>query len=129
MKVIFTVLRKPLILLSLIFMVACSTQEATDEDYLRGADGEFFGPGLISGDKGSLSVGEVFSPNKKGAVGGATAYDVDLPAMDQKSFEEYERFKKWSRSQQPGSAEAREYQEWKEFQEYRRYKLDESKAK
>jgi hypothetical protein len=121
---------KFLLILVFLSVSACSLQEATDADHHSANDGYVGGPGVLSGGKGAFSVSEIFSSksNAKG-VGGATAYDVDLPAMDQKSFGEYERFKKWSRSQQSGSAEAREYQEWKEFQEYRRYKLDESKAK
>jgi hypothetical protein len=103
---------------SILMMVlsACSTQQATEEDYLRGADGEAFGPGIFSGDSGAIDLTEAFSDVKsRGGVGGATAYDVDLPAMDQKSFNEYERFKEWRRAQQPGSAEFKEYQQWLEY--------------
>ncbi len=127
MKAIFTEIGRKICLLLPLVVVACSTQEATEGDYLQGADGEFFGPGLVTGDKGAFSVDDVFSgKNNNGTIGGATAYDVDLPSMDQKSFEEYQRFKKWRRSQTPDSPEAREYQEWKEYQEYRRYKLKQS---
>jgi len=110
--------------------IGCSVQEATEEDYLRGAEGEAFGPGIITGDKGSLSLEEAFSGKSRSGnnVGGATAYDVDLPAMDQKSFEEYERFKAWRRSNQPGSAEFKEYQEWQAYQEYRRFKAQKESA-
>jgi len=114
------------LLFPIIIVVACSTQEATEEDYLRGADGEAFGPGLLSGDKGSFSVSEAFGNESARKIGGATAYDVDLPAMDQKSFEEYERFKEWRRAQQPDSTEYKEYLEWQEYQRYRRYKQEQS---
>ena len=110
-------------------LASCATQEAPIEDFLRDAEGEFIGGGIATGDKGSFTIEEFFSDKKKtsGNVVGATAYDVDLPAMDQKSFEEYESFKTWRRAQTPTSAEYKEYQDWQAYQQYRRFKAQQQK--
>lgn len=111
-----------LLTIALMMLSACATQEASDRDYLSGADGEAFGPGVFTGDTGALNLTEVFADEKRRRIGGATAYDVDLPAMDQKSFEEYERFKAWRRAQNPDSTDYKEFLEWQEYQKYRRFK-------
>ncbi len=116
-------------ILFVLALSACSIQEATEADLHASNEGYFAGPGVLSGSKGGFSVSEIFSSEKKRKVGGATAYDVDLPAMDQDSFEEYERFKAWRRSQNPGTEEFKEYQEWQEYQKYRGYKLEQGQAK
>ena len=48
------------------------------------------------------------------------AEDVDIPAMDDESFREYELFKAWRRALQPDSPEYYGFQTWLEYQEYLR---------
>jgi hypothetical protein len=117
-------MKKCSVLFMLVILTSCATERLSEEEYRRGQDGVVSGPGLFSGEKGGFDVEAFFSGTNSSGVGGATAYDVDLPAMDQKSFEEYERFKAWRRTQQPDSAEFKEYQEWLE---YRRSKVEQGK--
>jgi len=83
------------------------------------------GPGLFTGASGDFSVGKLLNPNKNGKSRSrditVTGSDVDVPAIDLDSFEEFERFKAWRRAQEKGSAE---YKDWQEFQEFQRLKKE-----
>lgn len=45
---------------------------------------------------------------------------VDLPSMDQASFEEYDAYQAWRKAKEPGSIEYNGYLNWLEYQQYLR---------
>lgn len=116
-------------------LAACSTQEMTEEEYREGTDAYISGPGVLTGDKGGFTFSDIFGSDdekrKKGAGGSAyaTASDINLPAIDEESFEDFENFKAWRRAQQPGSASYQEYQDWRAYQQYRRLKIQQEQNK
>lgn len=81
------------------------------------------GPGLLTGEGAEFSVTDFFDPEKKNTNRSrditVTGSDVDIPAIDLDSFEEFERFKAWRRAQEVGSIE---YQDWLDYQEFLRLK-------
>jgi len=81
------------------------------------------GPGVFSGETGEFSVSDFFDPEKRNKNRSrditVTGSDVDIPAIDLDSFEEFERFKAWRRAQEVGSIE---YQDWLEYQDFLRQK-------
>jgi hypothetical protein len=81
------------------------------------------GPGVLTGAGGTFSVSDFFDPEKRNKKRNrnitVTGSDVDIPAIDLDSFEEFERFKAWRRAQEVGSIE---YQDWLDFQEFLRLK-------
>jgi hypothetical protein len=83
------------------------------------------GPGLFSGDDGEFSPSDFFDPEKRNKRRNSditvTGSDVDIPAIDVGSFEEFERFKAWRRAQVVGSIE---YQDWLDYQEFLRLKAE-----
>jgi hypothetical protein len=83
------------------------------------------GPGILTGDTGEFSVSDFFDPEKKNKNRSrditVTGSDVDIPAIDLDSFEEFERFKAWRRAQEVGSIE---YQEWLDYQDFLRLKAE-----
>ena len=83
------------------------------------------GPGIFSGDDGEFSVSDFFDPEKRNKNRSrditVTGSDVDIPAIDLDSFEEFERFKAWRRAQEVGSIE---YQDWLDYQEFLKLKAD-----
>ncbi len=84
------------------------------------------GPGLFSGTDGDFSFNKYFSDDakeerRKNKLYG-TGYNVDIPAIDQQSFEDFENFKAWRRAQEPGSENYQEYQDWRAYQQYLRFK-------
>jgi hypothetical protein len=83
------------------------------------------GPGIMTGSEGEYSVSDFFDSEKRNKNRSrditVTGSDVDIPAIDLDSFEEFERFKAWRRTQQVGSIE---YQEWLDFQEFQRLKAE-----
>ncbi|MGH1439896.1 MAG: hypothetical protein ACRBBR_07300 [Cellvibrionaceae bacterium] len=129
------ILRFVSFLLVCVLISACSTQEATEDEYLDGADSHTPGPGIFSGDKGGFTFSDIFGSDdekrKKGTGGSAyaTSSDINLPAIDEESFEDFENFKAWRRAQQPGSASYQEYQDWRAYQQYRRLKIQQEQNK
>jgi len=94
------------VVLAAIVLSACSV--GPFEEPIDPADPE--GPGLYTGKTGEFSVTEFFADRKKAKAApksssvGSTVYsDVDLPAMDEKSFKEFEEFRAWRRAKQSGS--------------------------
>jgi predicted small lipoprotein YifL len=83
------------------------------------------GPGILTGETGDFSVSDFFDPEKKNKNRSrditVTGSDVDIPAIDLDSFEEFERFKAWRRAQEVGSIE---YQEWLDYQDFLRLKAE-----
>jgi hypothetical protein len=83
------------------------------------------GPGLFTGSDGEASLSDYFDPEKRNKNRSrditVTGSDVDIPAIDLDSFEEFERFKAWRRAQEVGSIE---YQEWLDYQEFLRVKAE-----
>lgn len=83
------------------------------------------GPGLITGEGAEFSVSDFFDPEKRNKNRSrditVTGSDVDIPAIDLDSFEEFERFKAWRRAQEVGSIE---YQDWLDYQEFLRLKAE-----
>jgi hypothetical protein len=81
------------------------------------------GPGVLTGSGGTFSVSDFFDPEKRNKKRNrnitVTGSDVDIPAIDLDSFEEFERFKAWRRAQEVGSIE---YQDWLDYQEFLRLK-------
>jgi hypothetical protein len=81
------------------------------------------GAGLFTGESGDFSVSDFFDPEKRNKSRSrditVTGSDVDIPAIDLDSFEEFERFKAWRRAQEVGSIE---YQDWLEYQDFLRQK-------
>lgn len=107
-------------------IAGCSTT-APDEDDIGTKDNRKEA-GLFTGESGDFSLTEYFSEEKKAerrkkqnALYG-TGYNVDIPAIDEQSFEDFENFKAWRRSQEPGSANYQEYQDWRAYQQYLRFK-------
>lgn len=89
------------------------------------------GPGFLSGDKGELSLSDFFSKEKQAErrqQQSSNSADINIPAIDEASFEEFESFKEWRRAQQPDSDAYREYQEWREYQQYRRFKAQQEQS-
>ncbi len=81
------------------------------------------GPGLFTGSDGAISLGELLTgSNGENSKVYGTGYNVDIPAIDQKSFEDFENFKAWRRAQEPGSENYQEYQDWRAYQQYLRFK-------
>lgn len=83
------------------------------------------GPGIFTGDTGEFSVSDFFDPEKRNKNRSrditVTGSDVDIPAIDLDSFEEFERFKAWRRAQEVGSIE---YQDWLDYQDFLRLKAE-----
>jgi hypothetical protein len=83
------------------------------------------GPGYFSGESGEFSVSDFFDPEKKNKNRSrditVTGSDVDIPAIDLGSFEEFERFKAWRRAQEVGSID---YQDWLDYQDFLRLKAE-----
>jgi hypothetical protein len=83
------------------------------------------GPGIFTGPTGEFSVSDFFDPEKRNKDRSrsitVTGSDVDIPAIDLDSFEEFERFKAWRRAQEVGSIE---YQEWLDYQDFLRLKAE-----
>jgi hypothetical protein len=81
------------------------------------------GPGILTGSEEEFSVSDFFDPEKRNKNRNrnitVTGSDVDIPAIDLDSFEEFERFKAWRRAQEVGSIE---YQDWLDYQEFLRLK-------
>ena len=81
------------------------------------------GPGVLTGSGGTFSTSDFFDPEKRNKKRNrnitVTGSDVDIPAIDLDSFEEFERFKAWRRAQEVGSIE---YQDWLDYQEFLRLK-------
>ncbi|MGH1485530.1 MAG: hypothetical protein ACRBCI_04865 [Cellvibrionaceae bacterium] len=115
-------------------IVACSTgpvEELEDPQDPKG-------PGLFSGPKGEFSYSSYFDKKKKAkegrkvqrrdSSGSAIYYDVDLPAIDEQGFKDFEQFKAWRRAQEPGSVDYQEYQDWRAYQQYRRFKAQEAES-
>lgn len=82
------------------------------------------GPGVFSGEKGEFSLTDFFSEEKKAerAKQQLSNNNINVPAIDEQSFEDFENFKAWRRAQEPGSENYQEYQDWRAYQEYRRLK-------
>jgi hypothetical protein len=89
------------------------------------------GPGVFSGADGELTYSDFFGDGKKkarrkGGDNSQTYYptysDVDVPAVDEQSFRDFEEFKAWRRAQDPKSPDFQEYQDWRAYQQYRRFK-------
>jgi hypothetical protein len=89
------------------------------------------GPGLFTGAKGEVSLSDYFSEEKKAerARQSYSSRDINVPAIDEDSFEDFENFKTWRRAQEPGSENYQEYQDWRAYQEYRRVKTQKQQAK
>jgi predicted small lipoprotein YifL len=83
------------------------------------------GPGLLTGESGEFSVSDFFDPEKRNKNRSrditVTGSDVDIPAIDLDSFEEFERFKAWRRAQEVGSID---YQDWLDYQDFLRLKAE-----
>ena len=83
------------------------------------------GPGIFTGATGEFSVSDFFDPEKKNKNRSrditVTGSDVDIPAIDLDSFEEFERFKAWRRAQEVGSID---YQDWLDYQDFLRLKAE-----
>jgi predicted small lipoprotein YifL len=83
------------------------------------------GPGLFTGESGEFSVSDFFDPEKRNKNRSrditVTGSDVDIPAIDLDSFEEFERFKAWRRAQEVGSID---YQDWLDYQDFLRLKAE-----
>ncbi len=83
------------------------------------------GPGILTGSGGEFSVSDFFDPEKRNKNRSrditVTGSDVDIPAIDLDSFEEFERFKAWRRAQEVGSIE---YQDWLDYQDFLRLKAE-----
>jgi len=118
---------------AILIFSGCATQEATEDDYLDGAEGYASGPGVFSGDKGGFTFSSIFgdkdNKRKKDGAIYSTSSDINLPAIDEQSFEDFENFKAWRRAQKPGSANYQEYQDWRAYQQYRRLKAEQEQAK
>ncbi len=118
---------KVILLLSIpVLVLGCANNTPTlepEDDPSNPA--EFTGPGLFSGDDGAFSINKLLNPNRdnknRRRFITVTGSDVDVPAIDLDSFEEFERFKAWRRAQQEGSAE---YKDWQEFQEFLKLKKE-----
>lgn len=68
----------------------------------------------------SVTAAEQETALLEAALNEATACYVDLPAMDQASFEEYDSFRAWRKARQPGSSDYQGFLVWLEYQEYLR---------
>lgn len=105
----------------IVILTGCSGTPAEDQSDASEPEG----PGLLTGDKGELSLSDFFSKEKQAErrqQQSSNSADINIPAIDEASFEEFESFKEWRRAQQPDSDAYREYQEWREYQQYRRFK-------
>jgi hypothetical protein len=90
----------------------------------RAAD-EPEGPGLFTGEKEAFSFSDYFSEEKKAEKtkkSRSDSADINLPAIDESSFEDFESFKAWRRAQDPSSQDYQEYQDWRAYQQYLRSK-------
>jgi predicted small lipoprotein YifL len=116
---------KAAVMLMLLSLTACSllgpigpVPETVESDVPTG-------PGLFTGKTGEFSVSDFFDPEKKNKNRSrditVTGSDVDIPAIDLDSFEEFERFKAWRRAQEVGSIE---FQEWLDYQDFLRLKAE-----
>ncbi|MFT6968938.1 MAG: hypothetical protein ACJA1S_001665 [Cellvibrionaceae bacterium] len=115
---------KVTIVVFFIFLSACATPkigpvpEQVEPDVPTG-------PGIMTGETGDFSVSDFFDPEKRNKDNRrsitVTGSDVDIPAIDLDSFEEFERFKAWRRAQEVGSIE---YQEWLDYQDFLRLKAE-----
>ena len=116
---------KAAVMLMLLSLTACSllgpigpVPETVESDVPTG-------PGLFTGKTGEFSVSDFFDPEKKNKNRSrditVTGSDVDIPAIDLDSFEEFERFKAWRRAQEVGSIE---YQDWLDYQDFLRLKAE-----
>ena len=116
---------KAAVMLMLLSLTACSlfgpigpVPETVESDVPTG-------PGIFTGKTGEFSVSDFFDPEKKNKNRSrditVTGSDVDIPAIDLDSFEEFERFKAWRRAQEVGSIE---YQEWLDYQDFLRLKAE-----
>jgi len=82
------------------------------------------GTGFFTGATGEFSLTDFFSEEKKAerAKAQSSNNNINVPAIDEGSFEDFENFKAWRRAQEPGSENYQEYQDWRAYQEYRRLK-------
>jgi hypothetical protein len=125
LKAIFKATVRAAVILALLSLTACSlfgpigpVPEPFEPDVPTG-------PGIITGSDGDFSVSDFFDPEKRNKSRSrditVTGSDVDIPAIDLDSFEEFERFKAWRRAQEVGSIE---YQDWLDYQEFLRLKAE-----
>mgnify|MGYP000025560279 FL=1 len=116
---------KAAVMLMLLSLTACSllgpigpVPETVESDVPTG-------PGILTGSGGEFSVSDFFDPEKRNKNRSrditVTGSDVDIPAIDLDSFEEFERFKAWRRAQEVGSIE---YQDWLDYQDFLRLKAE-----
>ncbi len=88
------------------------------------------GAGFFSGERGETSLTDFFSEEAKAkrAAQYSDSSDINMPAIDETSFVEFEEFKAWRRAQEPGSENYQEYQDWRAYQQYLRYKTQQEKT-
>jgi hypothetical protein len=94
------------------------------------------GPGVFSGEDGKITYSDFFGDKNKnnslkrdkdGRLVYYTDYsNINLPAVDEESFRDFEEFKAWRRANDPRSPDFQEYQDWRAYQQYRRFKQKEA---
>lgn len=89
------------LLFSAILMVGCSTAPQQQEE-----------PSITAEEQQANLI--------SAAVEEAAACYIELPAMDEASFAEYDSFRAWRKARQPGSPEYNGFLVWLEYQEYLR---------
>ncbi len=119
-------MNKAVYILAVLLVVGCSNTTPLVEPEDDESNPEQYNPGgLFTGDKGAFSFNDFFNPERRNGDRRrfitVTGSDVDVPAIDLDSFEEFERFKAWRRAQEEGSAE---YKDWQEFQKFLKLKKE-----
>jgi len=134
--VMFPMKRLSIVILPLCLILASCTATGPAEDTW---DEELKNPRLIFSEKlqydndeqKKLGISDKKSKSRaasnKAAGASYSNSSYDVPAIDQKSFEDFEAFKAWRRAKQPGSADFQDYQDWQAYQQYRRFKAQKTK--
>lgn len=113
---------KPMFKFLSVFIVSVVLVSCTTERFVEGPrNDEPQGPGLLTGDTGTFSVGDAFDEDKKKLKSGGY-YILDLdgsPRMSEEEFKEFESFRAWLNAREQGTEEYKEYEAWRAFQQYR----------
>lgn len=113
----------------LVFTKACSNLEPAEDQWdLEEKEDKV---NLFTKDENGKRLLDDFiasDPGSSSGQGYRTNNNINMPAIDEQSFEDFELFKAWRRAQQPNSENYQEYQEWRAYQQYLRYKAEQERA-
>ena len=91
-------------------------EEKEEKINLFGSDSKNGSGIILFGDKRKQPE----SSSSPTTSGGSTL--ITPPSVDQQSFQEFEEFKAWRRSQDPSSPNHQEFLDWQAYQQYLRFK-------